>query len=107
MLDEMDAYYFDRDEFCKAVEATIGIDRLLDAMADARFNGFDIIGSFAFWRYDDEFYIVDMRSGMMINWYKHLGRTNTCSQPGRTIYDLREFFARLARDIDEREEESK
>lgn len=102
MLDEMPGYYFDRDEFCRAAESTIGIDRLLDAVD----SGFDIIGSFALWRNEDEFYIADMRSGMMINWYKHLGRTNTCSQTGRTIDDLKEFFATLARDIEEREEQT-
>lgn len=36
--------------------------------------------SFKCWRYDDEFYILHLDSGTLINWYKHLGRCNTCNK---------------------------
>lgn len=47
-----------------------------------------------------EFYIIHLDSGMMVNWYKHLGRTNTCSQSNRTIEDYYEFFKLFKEELD-------
>lgn len=41
-------------------------------------------------RTHDEFYIIHFPSGTIINWYKHMGRTNTCNK-NLTLDDLREF----------------
>ena len=41
---------------------------------------------------EDEFYIIHFRSGIIINWYKHLGRTNTCNKEGFSTDDLIEFL---------------
>lgn len=38
----------------------------------------------------DEFYIIHFPSGTIVNWYKHVGRTNTCNK-NLTLDDLREF----------------
>lgn len=35
---------------------------------------------FKFWGYDDEWYLLHKDSGTLVNWYKHLGRTNTCNK---------------------------
>lgn len=48
----------------------------------------------------DEYYIIHLESGMMVNWYKHLGRTNTCSQKDRTIDDYYEFFRLFKEELD-------
>ena len=47
-----------------------------------------------------EYYIIHLESGMMVNWYKHLGRTNTCSQKDRTIDDYYEFFNLFKEELD-------
>ena len=39
-------------------------------------------------------------SGMTVNWYKHLGRTNTCSQANRTVEDYRTFFTLFKEELD-------
>ena len=46
-----------------------------------------------------EFYIVDLETGVLINWYKHLGRTNTCSREDFTLEDLRAMLTRLYNEL--------
>ena len=48
----------------------------------------------------DEFYIIHRESGTMINWYKHLGRTNTCNKEGFTLEDLHELLVLLKEDLE-------
>ena len=75
-------YHFDRDDMCE--------------IFDAEFTEWfwDHLGSssdeFLITRNDDEFYIIHFPSGTVINWYKHMGRTNTCNKD-LTLDDLREF----------------
>ena len=94
----MKQYYWDRDVFCETVLSAISIDRLLDAFCHGPMSQ----GSYFAWFNDeDEFYIVHKNSGMLVNWYKHLGRSNTCNQDGKTIDDLREFFILFKEDLEE------
>lgn len=95
-LENMSQYYLDRDLFCAIVRNTIGIDRLYDAFT----YGIAISGSFAWFIHDDEYYIINLDSGMIINWYKHIGRTNTCSQEGRTVGDYYKFFLSFKKELD-------
>lgn len=87
-LEDLPQYHIDRDVMCKIVAETVGYERLMDAFD----HGTVICDSFAWFRNSDEFYIIHLDSGMMVNWYKHLGRTNTCSQANRTVEDYRTFF---------------
>lgn len=36
--------------------------------------------SFKCWYDDDDFYVLHLQSGTLINWYKHLGRCLTCNK---------------------------
>lgn len=82
-LKPLPQYHIDRDVLCKIVEETVSYERLMDSFCYG-----PIIGDeFVWFRNNDEFYIIHLDSGMMVNWYKHLGRTNTCSQSNRTIED--------------------
>ena len=49
---------------------------------------------------DDEFYIIHFDSGTIINWYKHIGRTNTCNDEDFTLNDLREMLILLKEDLE-------
>jgi hypothetical protein len=42
---------------------------------------------------------VDLETGVLINWYKHLERTNTCSREDFTLEDLREMLTRLYEEL--------
>ena len=52
-------------------------------------------------RWEDEFYIIHRDSGTIINWYKHLGRTNTCNKEAFTLADLKELLLLLKEDLKE------
>ena len=87
-LEDLPQYHLDRDLLCKIVNETVGYEQLMDAFD----YGAVVCDEFAWFRNNDEYYIIHLASGMMVNWYKHLGRTNTCSQNGRTVDDYYTFF---------------
>ena len=72
-LSPLPQYHIDRDKLCEIVKETVGYDRLMDAFC----NGTVVCDEFAWFSNADEYYIIHLDSGMMVNWYKHLGRTNT------------------------------
>ena len=37
--------------------------------------------NFKYWRYDDDYYILRKEDGVLIGWYKHLGRINVANEP--------------------------
>lgn len=91
LFDELPQYHFKRDE----------MEEVFD-------------GDFEWWLWDhmneysddffitkngDEYYIIHFPSGTIVNWYKHVGRTNTCNKP-MTIEDLKEFKKMLLDDFD-------
>ena len=99
-LKNLPQYHIERDELCKIVEKTIGYDRLMDAFC----YGIVVCDEFSWFQHGDEFYIIHLASGMIVNWYKHLGRTNTCSQSNRTVEDYYEFFNQFKEELDYWEE---
>ena len=85
-LSPMKQYPIERDVFCEI------FGKIYDDFYDAFYN--TTTESFKVWRYDDEFYILHLESGTIINWYKHLGRCNTCNK------DLSiEEYKKLANDL--------
>ena len=50
---------------------------------------------------EDEFYIIHFRIGIIINWYKQLGRTNTCNKEGFSTDDLIEFLVLIKDNLSE------
>lgn len=82
LFEDLPQYHFDRDEMCEVFDKEF-VEWLWDNM-DTSSDCFDIF------RRDDEFYILHRNSGTLINWYKHMGRTNTCNKD-LSIEDLREF----------------
>lgn len=95
-LEPLPQYHIDRDKLCKIVDETVGYDRLMNAFC----HGMIVCDEFAWFVNDDEFYIIHLDSGMMVNWYKHLGRTNTCSQSNRIVEDYYEFFKLFKKELD-------
>ena len=95
-LKPMEQYFIDRDLFCKGFESYV--PTFINIMWDKGCNF--MIGDFKIFRYDDEFYILHLVSGTMINWYKHLGRTCTCNK-NFTFNDFAEFLLLLREDMKE------
>lgn len=71
-LEHCKQYPIDRDTFCKLFKVVLEKD------IDCTYN-FQT-DSFKYFRIDDEFYLIHLDSGTMVNWYKHLGRCNTCNK---------------------------
>lgn len=70
-LEALEQYAIDRDLF---VEIFRPIDEFI-------WDNYDYESDdFKFWGYIDEYYILHKPSGTLVNWYKHLGRTNTCNK---------------------------
>ena len=93
ILKTLPQYHFDRDDFCKAVESVFTWEEFVDVdMLCSCNRHFD---EFSLFRFEDEFYILHRPSGVLINWYKHAGRTNTCNKPDFTLDDFKIFLGRL------------
>lgn len=75
-LDQYKQYYFNRDLFCQYFDryAPSFIDYMWDMGSNFRTD------NFIMFRVDDEFYLLHFGTGILLNWYKHLGRTNTCNR---------------------------
>lgn len=96
-LTTLPQYHFDRKDFCKVFEEVFTLDEYVDIDVLCGENRhFD---EFTLMRWEDEFYILHRNSGIMINWYKHMGRTNTCNKPDFTLDDLRVFLQKLREDL--------
>lgn len=93
-LQDLPQYYFDRDEFVNVFHEVFGsTDAIFELIVACQ--GHECYDDFHLFYGEDEFYIIHLRSGTIINWYKHLGRTNTCNKEGFTLDDLREFLKLL------------
>lgn len=79
-LETLPQYHFDRDDFCKVFGEVFTDDEIIDI--DVMCGYPQNTENFLLYRWEDEFYIIHRDSGTIINWYKHLGRTNTCNKKG-------------------------
>lgn len=90
LFEKLPQYHFNRDDMCEIFDT------------EFMFWFWDHLGDnsdeFYLTRNDDEFYIIHFPSGTIINWYKHMGRTNTCNK-NLTLDDLREFKKMLLEDF--------
>ena len=95
-LETLPQYHFDRDDFCKVFREVFTDDEIIDI--DVMCGYPQNTDNFLLYRWEDEFYIIHRDSGTIINWYKHLGRTNTCNKEAFTLADLKELLLLLKKD---------
>lgn len=91
-LDYMKQYPIERDLFCEIFSE---IDNLLVFEINLPFYGDEFIIEW----HNDEWYILHTISGTLVNWYKHLGRCNTCNKD-LNIDEYKEFARRCLEDIE-------
>ena len=96
-LETLPQYHFEREDFVNEFYKVFTRDEVFDLVVDCQ--GHRVTDEFFLLDGDDEFYIIHRESGTMINWYKHLGRTNTCNKEGFTLEDLHEFLVLLKEDL--------
>ena len=95
-LDNTRQYYFKRDLFCEYFNkyAPSFIKIMWDMGCDFQTTNFKMF------RIDDEIYLLHIDTGIILNWYKHLGRTNTCNRDIDTEV-FKELLELLENDIKE------
>lgn len=72
-LKQMKQYPIERDLFCEMFRpAWRKLKEDWDVYIDT--------DSFRYWYHDDNHYLVHLKSGTLINWYKNLGRCLECNK---------------------------
>lgn len=93
MFKDMPQYYFDRDLFINCFKSVFSDDEIFALECACQIH--KLFGDFLLYYVDDEFYIIHLPSGTIINWYKHLGRANTCNKNNASFGDLKELLKML------------
>lgn len=96
-LQELNDYFFNRDDFINAFQKVFTDSEITEIEIACQENR--LSDDFLLYCAHDEFYIIHLASGTIINWYKHLGRTNTCNKEGFTLDDLIELLTLLKYDL--------
>ena len=96
-LQELPQYHFDRDAFVESFKKVFSTDEIFELEVACQEHR--ALSDFHLYYAEDEFYIIHLQSGTIINWYKHLGRTNTCNKEGFGLDDLQELLEALKEDM--------
>lgn len=101
MFDVMEQYHFEREDFCNVFDKVFTndqYDKIFDLMT--RHEGYQSY-KFILTRHDDDFYILDTETGLLITWYKHLGRINMTNDKTLTLDELYQELITLKEDLEE------
>ena len=86
------------DDFCRLFNEVFTSDQITDIEVACQYGGIHL-DYFTLFHHDDEFYIVHRNSGIMISYYKNLGRINTYNRPGFTLDDFGVFLKLLKEEL--------
>lgn len=96
--DKLPQYHFERKEFVDAFKEIFTTDEILGieelCQHDSSLRDFHL-----FYTTLEEYYIIHIPSNVVINWYKHLGRTNTCNKEDFDLDDLKAFLKLLKNNL--------
>lgn len=90
MKEELAQYHFNREDFVRVFKEIFSVDEIVVIVVACQEQ--KLLDNFLLYYTEDEYYIIDLKSGIIINWYKHLGRCNTCNNEHFTLKDLRNFL---------------
>jgi len=99
MFDKMEQYHFERKDFVDTFNKVF-MDEEFIALYDLITCGYESY-RFILTRHDDDFYILDTETGLLISWYKHLGRINLTNDKNLTLEDLELELTKLKKDLQE------
>lgn len=85
----MNGYQIERDEFVRIFSE---IDEILIDIYEFENEKIKI------WCWEDEYFILEKDSGIIVSWYKHLGRCNTCNKK-LTIENYEEYSKRILEEL--------
>lgn len=95
-LELLEQYYFDRDIFCEEFRKVI--PDIIDIFHTHGNQNILTMTDFIMIKHENEYYIMHNDSGTIINWYKNLGRINTCNK-NLTLEEFRLFIKMLNEDL--------
>lgn len=101
-LENNHPYHFERDQMTRIFEEVFPLNSMAWDWDCVWYCDFKDTNSFHAFRDEDEFYILHKDSGTMINWYKHMGRTNTCNKD-LSLDELKLFLLLLRKELVEEE----
>lgn len=99
MFDTMEQYHFEREDFCNVFNEVF-TNKQYDKLFDLLTSGYSSY-EFILTRHDDDFYILDTETGLLITWYKHLGRINMTNDKNLTLDELYQELIKLKEDLEE------
>ena len=99
MFDAMEQYHFEREDFCNTFNEVFTSEQY-DKLFDILTSGYSSY-EFILTRHDDDFYILDTETGLLITWYKHLGRINMTNDKTLTLEELHQELIKLREDLEE------
>ena len=91
-------YHFTRDEMVKIFEEIFPLNSQAYDWDCVWYCDFRDTNSFHVFKDDDEYYILHKPSGTMINWYKRVGRCNTCNKD-LSLDELKLFLLLLRKEL--------
>lgn len=99
ILPELPQYHFTRDSFVSTFDQMFRSDEIVEL--EIMCQQHTTLNEFLLFYHPgwEEFYIIHLPSGTIVNWYKHLGRTNTCNKENFTIADLKNLLEKLKADM--------
>jgi len=98
-LQELPQYHFDRDLFIESFKKVFSVDEIFELECACQEHR--LLADFLLYYVNDEFYIIHLDSGTIINWYKHLGRTNTCNKEGFDLDDFQDLLKALKENLND------
>ena len=97
MFDNMEQYHFEREDFCNVFNEVFTNEQY-GKLFDLLTSGYSSY-KFILTRYDDDFYVLDTETGLLITWYKHLGRINMTNDKTLTLDELKIELIKLKNDL--------
>ena len=88
----MNGKQIEREEF---IRIFYEIDKILIEIYDFENEKIKI------WQWEEEYFILEKDTGIIVSWYKHLGRCNVCNKD-LTIGNYEEFAKRILEELKEK-----
>lgn len=97
MFDTMEQYHFEREDFCNIFNEVFTSEQY-NKLFDLLTSGYNSY-KFVLTRHYDDFYILDTETGLLIAWYKNLGRINMTNDKTLTLEELKIELIKLKFDL--------
>lgn len=86
----------ERDKFCDAFHYVFTSAEIVDL--EVKCQAHTRVGDFYLYYDEDEFYFINLENGVIVEYYKHLGRCNAINTEF-TVSELIGFLTKLRKDI--------